>query len=100
MAPVSTTEVEALTRYFASCGLSESRSTELCKNAKLASAAQALFEVNHLEAGSALNDKQVVLLLQLSKDAGKLGQEERNHAVRAIVEERFKTPEQVTGQSV
>jgi glutaminyl-tRNA synthetase len=97
MAPaLAPEEVIELIRYFTSCGLNSNRSVELCKNVKVAIAAQSLFRLNQLERAS-LSEKQALILLQLSKDGGKVGEEERNYVVKAIVDERIKSPEQVPG---
>lgn len=98
MAPAASTadEINALTQYFTSCGLSSVRATELCANPKQAKPAAVLFRAHHLETVG-LNDKQASLVVQVSKDGGKIGEQEKDYTVRAIVEGRIKSGEQVLG---
>ncbi|KDE04446.1 glutaminyl-tRNA synthetase [Microbotryum lychnidis-dioicae p1A1 Lamole] len=85
---------EDLCHYFQRCGLSEVRSTETVRS-KTSLTVESFFRKHELERKS-LSDKQALLMLQLVKEAGKVGQGGQAYLVGRVQDGALERAEQVT----
>ena len=98
MPPKLSPEVEHLAAFFAQCGLSEQRSLETARS-KTAPQAHRLFQLaqadSSTESTTRLDDKQITLTLQLSKDGQALTDDRRLFVLDAIRDRRLAKADQV-----
>jgi glutaminyl-tRNA synthetase len=95
MAPA--VDVEELTAYFEQCGLAPKAANETARG-KQAQNAKALFTANKLETRN-LDNKQALFAFQLVKDGAKLSDESKAYVIEAILDQRLKGSDQVTGET-
>lgn len=90
-------EVAQLISLFQSIGFSQAKATETAKGTKNAAVLKDIIVKNHLS-DKGIDDKKGSLLNGLAVLAGSVGDSERSYVVDAILEERLKTSEQVSGE--
>lgn len=91
-------ETAELIELFKSIGLTQSKAAEAAKSPKSAATLKEIIEKKQL-AGKELDEKSAVLLASLSVQGLKLGENEREYAVDAILDGRLKSTDQVTGNT-
>lgn len=97
MAPAaSAADIEQLAAYFEQCGLAPTAANETARG-KQANSAKALFSANKLETKQ-VSTKQGLLALQIAKDGQKLTDESKTYVLDAVLDNRLKAPDQVTGE--
>ena len=85
-----------LIEVFKSIGLTQSKATEAAKSPKSAATLKHIIEKKQL-VGKDLDERTAVLLASLAVAGSKLGEEEREYAVDAILDGRLKSTDQVSG---
>jgi len=100
MAPIKGTlpETTAYIDLFKSIGLTQAKASEAAKNAKSAALLQGLIE-RHVLTGGHIDEKQAGLVAALAVQGAKIGEDERDHVVDAIIDGRLKSTDQVNGAS-
>ncbi|SCV69645.1 BQ2448_1039 [Microbotryum intermedium] len=83
-----------LCRYLQQCGLSQVRSTETARS-KTSANVQAFFRKHELDK-MGLSDKQALLMLQVVKDANRVGDMGQRYLVKRVKEGGLEKAEQVT----
>jgi glutaminyl-tRNA synthetase len=100
MAPPKGTspETAAYIDLFKSIGLSQAKASEAAKSAKSAALLQGLIE-RHTLTGGRIDEKQAGLVAALAVQGAKIGEDEREYVVHAIIDGRLKSTDQVNGAS-
>jgi glutaminyl-tRNA synthetase len=100
MAPIKGTppETTAYIDLFKSIGLTQAKASEAAKNAKSAALLQGLIE-RHALTGGHIDEKQAGLVAALAVQGAKIGEDERDYVVSAIIDGRLKSTDQVNGAS-
>lgn len=89
-------ETAELIELFKSIGLTQSKAAEAAKSAKSASTLKDIIQRHGLVEKN-LEEKQAVLLATLAVQGSKLEDAERGYAVNAILDNRLKSTDQVSG---
>ena len=89
-------ETAKIIALFQSIGLSSSKATETAKNPKYAASLQELIVANDLSA-AAIDDRKASLINILAMQSLKLGEPEREYTLNAILSERLRTADQISG---
>ena len=89
-------ETEELIALFKSIGLTQSKAAEAAKSPKSASTLKDIIEKNNLS-GKDLDEKTGVLLAAIAVQSSKLGESERDYAVKSILDGKLKSTDQVSG---
>ncbi len=89
-------ETAELIELFKSIGLTQSKAAEAAKNPKSASTLKDIIEKKNLSTQD-LDEKSGVLLAAFAVQGSKLGGDEQEYAVDAILDGRLKSTDQVSG---
>jgi glutaminyl-tRNA synthetase len=100
MPPIKGTppETTAHIELFKSIGLTQAKASEAAKSAKSATLLQGLIE-RHALTGGRIDEKQAGLVAALAVQGAKIGEDERDYVVNAIIDGRLKSTDQVNGAS-
>ncbi|KZT13044.1 glutaminyl-tRNA synthetase [Laetiporus sulphureus 93-53] len=94
-AEVDTTDTVDLITLFKSIGLTQSKAAEAAKSPRSAKALKEII-VTHGLVEKELEDKQAVLLASLAVQGAKLDEGERGYAVKAVLDGRLRSTDQVS----
>jgi glutaminyl-tRNA synthetase len=91
-------EVVQLIDLFQTIGFTKAKATETCKNPKIAASLKVIIEENGLGEKD-VGDKKASLISHLAVKGGTLDNPSKNYIVNAILDDRLKSTDQVTGMS-
>lgn len=89
--------IAALISSFRAIGLTESKAIEAARSPKNAAALKALIDRADLSSEEKLDEKKATLIASFSNAASKLDDLAKLYVVRAIIDGRIKSGEQVSG---